>query len=66
MYKKLKDAIAQDTPGLRVLCPTRWTVRANTLKSVLDNCAILQELWEQAQEEVSDPSVKSRIIGVQA
>ena len=58
MFEKLKDAIAPDTPGFRVLCITHWTVRANTLKSVLDNYAVLQELWEQAQEEVSDPSIK--------
>ena len=44
---------------------TRWTVRANLLKSVLDNYIVLQELWKQAKDEVSDPSIKSRIIGVQ-
>ena len=65
MFEKLKDTIAPDTPGFRVLCPTRWTVRANSLKSVLDNYIVLQELWEQAKDEVSDPSIKSRIIGVQ-
>ena len=27
---------------------------------------VLQELWEQAKDEASDPSIKSRIIGVQA
>ena len=37
MFEKLKDALALDTPGFRVLCPTRWTVRANSLQSVLDN-----------------------------
>ena len=66
MFEKLKDIITPDTPGFRVLCPTRWTVRANTLKSVLDNYAVFQELWEQAKDEVSDPSIKSRIIGVQS
>ena len=65
MFEKLKDTIAPDTPGFRVLCPTRWTVRVNSLKSVLDNYIVLQELWEQAKDEVSDPSIKSRIIGVQ-
>ena len=37
MFEKLKDNIIPDTPGFRVLCPTRWTVRASSLKSVLDN-----------------------------
>lgn len=36
------------------------------MKSELDNYTALQELWEQAKDEVHDPSIKSRIIGVQA
>ena len=36
-FEKLKDNFAPDNPGFCVLCPTRWTVRADTLKSVLDN-----------------------------
>ena len=28
LLEKLKDSLAPDTPGFRVLCPTRWTVRA--------------------------------------
>ena len=37
MFEKLKDNIIPDTPGFRVLCPKHWTVRASSLKSVLDN-----------------------------
>ena len=37
MFEKLKDNIIPDTPGFQVLCPTRWTVRASSLKSILDN-----------------------------
>lgn len=43
MFEKLKDKLALDTPGFRVLCPTQWTVRANSLQSVLDNYSALQE-----------------------
>ena len=66
MFEKLKDKLAPDTSGFRVLCPTRWTVRANSLQSVLDNYSVLQELWEESKDLASDPSVKARIIGVQA
>ena len=66
IFEKLKDHLAPDTPGFRVLCPTRWTVRANSLQSVLDNYSVLQELWEESKDKASDPSVKARIIGVQA
>ena len=43
-FEKLKECIAPDTPGIRVLCPTRMTVRADSLKSVIGNYAILQGL----------------------
>jgi hypothetical protein len=66
LFEKLKADLAPDTPGFRVLCPTRWTVRAASLKSVIDNYKVLQELWEVARGETSDTSVKARIIGVQA
>ena len=61
----LKQNLEPDTPGFRVLCPTRWTVRANSLKSVIDNYKVLQELWESSQDETSDTSIKARIIGVE-
>ncbi len=53
-----------DTPGVRVLCPTRWTVRADSLKSILDNFKVLQELWEEAIDSVKDTEMKARINGV--
>lgn len=33
-FDELKQQLAPDTPGFRVLCPTRWTVRANSLQSI--------------------------------
>ena len=47
MFEIFKSKLAPDMPGFRVLCPTRWTVRANSLQSVLDNYSVLQELWEE-------------------
>lgn len=32
LFEKIKKELAPDTPGFRVLCPTRWTVRANSLQ----------------------------------
>ena len=45
---------------------TRWTVRAASFKSVLDNYSVLQKLWEESKDQASDPSIKARIIGVEA
>ena len=66
LFEKLQAELAPDSPGLRVLCPTRWTVRAASLKSVLKNYAVLQELWDLSKDDASDPSMKARIIGVEA
>ena len=45
-----KDELQPKSPGIRVLCPTRWTVHADSLKSVLDNYTVLQELWEEVEK----------------
>ena len=65
VFEKLKEAVSPDNAGFRVLCPTRWTVRAASLQSVIDNYTALQELWAVSQDDVTDPSVKARIIGVE-
>ena len=41
-------------PDMQVLCPTRWSVRANALKSVLDNYDVLQCTWDEALSIVKD------------
>lgn len=64
LFHKLKQDLAPHTPGFRVLCPTRWTVRANSLQSVIDNWEPLHELWEECLCTRLDSEVKSRIIGV--
>ena len=65
-YENLKQNLTPDTPGLCVLCPTRWTVHASSLKSVIDNYTVLQKLWETTKDETSHTLIKARIIGVEA
>ena len=59
----MKTTIAPDSPGFRTLCPTRWTVCAVCLESVLDNLDVLRELWSSLETNL-DPEVKPRITGV--
>ena len=66
ILEQLKREMAPDTPGFRVLCPTRWTVRAASLNSVLENYSVLQSLWEISYECSKDSETRSRIIGVKA
>ena len=66
IFKRLKVEMASDCPGIRILCPTRWTVRAEALKSILDNFNVLLELWDESLERVKDTEMKARIRGVAA
>ena len=66
LFAKLKQDIAAGTPGFRTLCPTRWTVRGNSLKSVIDNYLMFQVPWEEVKEETRDVEIWARVIGVEA
>ena len=44
-FKDIKAEVSPDSVGFRVLCPTRWTVRNKTFRSVIDNYSALIELW---------------------
>ena len=64
IFKKIRNELAIDQPGLRVLCPTRWTVRADALASILFNYEALFELWDEAMAVATDSETKVRLIGV--
>ena len=66
VFHKLKAELQPGTPGVRVLCPTCWTVRADALRSVLDNYTVLQELWQLSYDECRDTKIRARIQGVAA
>ena len=70
IFKEIKsssDATGDNhSPGVRVLCPARWTVRADSLASIISNYAALQHTWEEAIDVVRDTETKARIGGVSA
>lgn len=35
----LKEEIGSDVPGVLTMCPTRWTVRANSLARIMTTCS---------------------------
>ena len=43
IFKKVKNEIATELAGVRLLAPTRWTVRAAALSSISDNYSALRE-----------------------
>ena len=63
LFKHIKCDISPDTMGFRVLCPTRWTVRGETLKSILDNYTPFLQLWERMLDERIDSDARARVGG---
>ena len=66
IFQQIKSLSASSSPVIRVLCPTRWTVRAEALSSIINNFECLQRTWEEAVEVVRDTETKARIRGVSA
>jgi len=52
--------------GIHTFCPTRWTVRGDSIESILSNYDNLKQLWEECLETNLQPDVKGRVIGVQS
>ena len=64
LFNEIKEEIEPGSPGIRTLCPTRWTVRADAMESIIKNYQTLQELWEKAADITRDTEAIARIRGV--
>ena len=66
MFAKLKDELCPEVPDFCTICPTRWTVRAASMESIILNYAVFQALWEEAKDAVRYSETRARIGGVEA
>ena len=67
IFKHIKDEISGDAvPGIRLLCPIRWTVRAEAFSSISENYRALVLCWDAAREATKDSEARARITGVAA
>lgn len=64
VLQKIKEQLPEENMGICVLCPTRWTVRAQAFKSIIANYEALRMLWEESLSFVKETEMKSRIQGV--
>lgn len=55
---KIKQEMSERSPGIRALCPMRWTVRADALWSITSNYEFLQQLWVESQDLVKEIEMK--------
>ena len=51
MLLQLKCDLAPGSPGFKPICPTRWTVRAESLRSVLTKYAVIISVLLEIVEE---------------
>ena len=63
MLQKIQKDIPLEYPRFRVLRPTRWTVRAASMKSILDNCVALQQVWDESIDGNWQPEIICHFIG---
>ena len=56
MLLKLKADLLPETMGIRPLCPTRWTVRAESLRSIILNYSVIHSVLEKIFKEYSGNS----------
>lgn len=60
LFHQLKNELSYSTPGLKPLCPTRWTVRTAALDAVIKNYAIICfELEQISKDSCGEPSRKA-------
>ena len=64
LFKDVKAETSPDAAGFRILCPTRWTVRNETFRSIIDNYSSLMEVWEEILSGRVDSEVRARVNGV--
>ena len=64
-FQRLKQTFTSEGPGIWVLCPTRWTVCASSLQSILDTYEVLLLLWEECKDSKLDSETRTKIIGVE-
>ena len=66
MLRNIKEEIGSEALGIRTLCPTRWTVRADSLGSIIANYDNLLLLWESSLLGTSNTEMKARIYGIRS
>ena len=66
LLENISDNIEQEDSEtfkkLKKLSTTRWTVRAECMKRIIDNYELFLQLWEDCLEEKLDQETKARIV----
>ena len=66
ILRAVKEEVGSDAAGIRVPCPTRWTVRHDSIASIIDNYEELKLTFDKSKKIFKDTEMKTRIIGVES
>ena len=66
LLKEIREESANSHKGIHTFCPTLWTVRGETLASLINNHKELMELWEKTLETSRNTEMKARVLGAQS
>ena len=58
VLQKTRKDISLDYPGFRVLHPTRWAVRAESMNSILDNWVVFQQVRDKSVDRNLEADIK--------
>lgn len=64
LLNKIEKEIGSESPSIRTICHTSWTVRAESLATIIANYENIQKLWNETLKCTSDTQMKARIQGV--
>ena len=59
LFETLQQQFAPGAPSLKLLCPTRWTVRTKAIEAVLSNYSFLQRTLEEIQTGKDEYALKA-------
>ena len=63
-FKRMKSEVAPSEPRFRTLCPTQWTVRADSLASVVTNNSVIRSSLDTFSEMASlDMEMSAKVSG---
>ncbi len=61
MLQNLKEKMPENSPGIRALCPTQWTVHAKSLRASSRTTKLFKNFWEESLDIVKETDMRSRI-----
>ena len=64
-FDRIKSESGEDLVsgvGITSFCPTRWTVRGDSVCSILENFNILIEVWDECLDTKLEPDVKGFLV----